>query len=136
MNPFEFDHVGIAVESLESGAGFYQALGLTSSGQELVESENVRVEMFELGNNCRIELLESTKSDGAVGKFLASRGPGIHHICFRVKDIESVAKKLKNSGVKLINETPRAGAHNCKVVFVHPKSAGGVLIELSEKVKS
>ncbi len=132
---YEFDHVGVAVESLEKGAPFYVALGLPISDPEEVKSEKVRVQMFELGNNCRIELLESTSEDGPIAKFLAKRGPGIHHICLRVKSIHKSLKILKESGYNLIHEEPIQGAHNCLVAFVHPKSTGGVLLELSEPQK-
>jgi methylmalonyl-CoA/ethylmalonyl-CoA epimerase len=103
---------------------------------EEVASEQVRVGLLELKNQCRIELLEPTTKDSAVQKFLDSRGPGIHHVCLRVADIGVTLKELKEKGVRLINEQPKRGAHNCLVAFVHPRSTGGVLIELSQKVKA
>jgi methylmalonyl-CoA epimerase len=129
---FELDHIGVAVESLEKGKAFYEALGLGSMSVEKVASEKVTVGMFELENDARIELLEPTEPDSPVGKFIKSRGPGIHHICLKVSDIRATVKALKAQGVQLINEEPRLGAHNKLVVFIHPKSTGGLLIELSQ----
>lgn len=136
VSNFKLDHIGVAVKSLEEGFQFYKALGFSEIKIEEVPSEQVKVGMLELGNECRIELLESTHPEGPVGKFISKRGPGIHHICLRVVGIEALVKKLKSQGIKLINEVPRKGAHNCRVVFVHPQSAGGILLELSEKVKA
>jgi len=130
---FDLDHIGVAVESLEQGKPFYEALGLGAMHVEEVKGEKVKVGMFELGNDSRIELLEPTSGDSAVAKFLSSRGPGIHHICLRVNNIRAILKTLKAQGVKLVHEEPVPGAHNCLIAFVHPKSTGGVLIELSEK---
>ncbi len=133
MQKFELDHIGIAVETLEQGKAFYEALGLSPMHVEEVAREKVRVGMFDLGNDSRIELLEPTSGDSAIRKYLEKRGPGIHHICLRVKGIRDILKTLKNGGVQLINEEPHMGAHNCLVAFIHPKSTGGVLIELSEQ---
>lgn len=129
---YELDHIGIAVSSLEEASAAYLAMGWPKSKIEEVLSEKVRVQMFELGNSCRIELLEATSADSIIAKFVKNRGPGLHHICLRVKDIQATLKKLKQNGIKLIHETPFQGAHNCKVAFIHPKSMGGVLFELSE----
>ncbi len=129
---FPLDHLGIAVESLEKGKVFYEALGLGPMTVEVVQSEKVRVGFFELGNGSRVELLEPLEKDSPVGKFLEKRGPGIHHICLKVTDIRLVLTELKAKGVQLINEEPRPGAHGCLVAFIHPKSTGGVLIELSQ----
>ena len=129
---FELDHLGIAVESLAKGKEFYEALGLGPMTTELVASEKVQVGFFNLENNARIELLEATDSSSPIAKFLEKRGPGIHHICLRVKDIKSILAMLKGKGVQLINDEPRPGAHGCMVAFIHPKSTGGILIELSQ----
>lgn len=129
---YELDHIGVAVESLESAKKPYEAMGWTAPEPELVASENVRVMMFELVNQCRIELIEATDESSAIAKFLKKRGPGIHHICLRVKKIREVLGHLKSQGFQLIHEEPFAGAHGCQVAFVHPKSMGGVLVELSE----
>jgi methylmalonyl-CoA/ethylmalonyl-CoA epimerase len=130
---FKLDHIGIAVESLAQGKPFYEGLGLGSIQVEEVPGEKVKVGMFELENDSRIELLEPTAADSAVAKFLSNRGPGIHHICLRVNDVRGLLRTLKAQGVKLVNESPVQGAHNCLIAFIHPKSTGGILIELSEK---
>ena len=131
---FELDHIGIAVESVEKGYEFYQALGLKTPHIETVESEKVTTGTLWLGNKCSLELLEPTASDSTIAKYLAKRGPGIHHICLRVKNLDEIVKGLKGNGVRLINEEPKMGANNCRFVFVHPQSTGGVLLELSEKI--
>lgn len=130
---FELDHIGIVVKSLDQGGEFYKALGLTEDHRETVDSEKVDTAFFGLGNRVNLELLQGTDPEGTIQKFLDKRGPGIHHICLRVKHLDELVQQLKNRGVQLINETPKDGAHNCRVVFVHPKSTGGVLIELSER---
>lgn len=132
LENFEFDHVGIAVSALQEASRFYAALGVSQGASEVVASEKVRVQMFNLNNNCRVELLEPTSADSTVAKFLQKRGPGIHHICLRVSDIRATLKRLKSAGIRLIHDEPIRGAHNCEVAFVHPSSAGGVLIELSQ----
>jgi methylmalonyl-CoA/ethylmalonyl-CoA epimerase len=133
---FELDHIGIATESLEQGRGFYEALGLGPLTTERVDSEKVTVGFFDLANDARLELLEPTGPDSPVAGFLAKRGPGIHHICLRVSDIRAAVQTLKAHGVRLINEEPRRGAHDCLVVFIHPKSTGGLLIELSQPAEA
>ena len=137
MEPgFELDHIGIAVKNLEESFKFYKLMGWSSLKTETVESEKVKVGFIEFNNQVNIELLEATSDESPVAKFIAKRGAGIHHICFRVKNIREVMKTLKSSGVQLINAEPKMGAHNCLVAFIHPKSTGGVLIELSEKQNS
>lgn len=128
----ELDHIGIATPSLGE-SDFFKLLGLPSGGEEVVATEKVKVGFFETLNKATVELLEPTDNDSPIAKFLDKRGPGVHHICFRVQDIEQLVQHLKENGVRLINEEPRKGAHNCRVVFIHPKSTGGVLVELSEK---
>ena len=136
MQDYDLDHIGIAVNSLTEGQTFYQALGMSDMVIETVASEKVKVGFFTLKNGSRIELLEPTDQDSPVAKFLHKRGPGIHHICLRVKNIRDVMKHLKAKGVRVLSEEPKKGAHNCLVAFVHPASAGGVLVELSEKEKA
>lgn len=131
----ELDHIGIATSSI-ADSPFFKTLGLGDGGTEEVTTEKVKVGFFETGNNASIELLEPTDSESPIAKFLDKRGPGIHHICFRVQGIDELVAKLKGEGIRLINEEPRPGAHNCRVVFIHPKSTGGVLVELSEKADS
>lgn len=135
MNGFELDHIGIATESLTAGKAFYEALGLKLDHVEKVASEKVQVGFFGLKNQCNIELLEPTSKDSAVAKFLEKRGPGVHHICLRVENIRETIKQLQASGVQMIHAEPFKGAHECEVAFVHPKSTGGVLIELSQPAR-
>jgi methylmalonyl-CoA/ethylmalonyl-CoA epimerase len=134
FSQFELDHVAIAVESIEKALPFYQALGFPTHHIEEVPSEKVRTCFLELKNRVSVELLEAMSDDSPITNFLKKRGPGIHHMCYRVQNIEAVVAQVKAAGVQLINEVPKKGAHNCKVVFVHPKSSGGVLIEFSEKM--
>lgn len=129
---YELDHIAIAVNNLEEGKRFYQLLGFGEMTTELVESQKVMTGFLKLGNRANIELLEPTSDDSTVKKFLDKRGPGIHHICLRVKGIDALVESLKAKGVQMIDQTPKLGAHNCRVAFIHPKSTGGVLIELSE----
>ncbi len=130
---FELDHIGIAVPALDQGGDFYRALGLSEDHREFVPSEKVNTAFYGLGNRVNLELLEGTDPDGTIRKFVDKRGPGIHHICLRVKHLDELVAQLKSKNVQLINDVPKEGAHNCRVVFVHPKATGGVLIELSEK---
>lgn len=135
LSGLELDHIGIAVESIEARKGFYELLGLQRFHVEEVESERVKVCMLFLDNQCQIELLEPTSEESPIAKFLEKRGEGIHHICLRVQNIEFKIKELVEKGITMINEQPKVGAHHCRVAFVHPKSTGGVLVELSEKIK-
>jgi methylmalonyl-CoA/ethylmalonyl-CoA epimerase len=130
---FELDHVAIAVNALDDGFKFYETLGFTDMDVEDVPSEKVKTGFLKLGNRSTLELLEPTSDDSPVKKFLEKRGPGIHHICLRVKGIDAIVESLKAKGVRMINDTPKIGAHQCRVAFIHPASTGGVLIELSEK---
>jgi len=125
------DHVGVAVSSIAEARRFYEALGLVIDHVEEVAQEGVRVAMIVVGGT-RIELLEPTHDDSPVAKFLAKRGPGIHHLCFASSDVRGDDAKLRAAGVELLRPEPTRGAGGCWVQFVHPKSAGGVLVELSE----
>ena len=126
----KIDHIGIATEHLEDGLAIWRdALGLTVQETEEVAEQRVRVAMLPIGDT-RVELLEPTTPDSAVGKFLAKRGPGIHHIAVKVQDINASLAELKRKGARLIDETPRIGAGGCLVAFVHPTSTHGVLLEL------
>ncbi|MEA2237712.1 MAG: methylmalonyl-CoA/ethylmalonyl-CoA epimerase [Thermoanaerobaculia bacterium] len=126
------DHIGIAVKSLDA-AKIYEALGLTVEHIETVETQGVRTAFLAAGD-AMIELLEPSGPQSTIAKFIEKRGEGIHHICFRVDDIESHLARLKQSGYRLINEVPVPGAHGCRVAFLHPAAGNGVLIELSEKL--
>jgi methylmalonyl-CoA/ethylmalonyl-CoA epimerase len=125
------DHIGIAVASLDT-AKIYEALGLSIDHVETVASQGVRTAFLSAGD-ANIELLEATGDDSPIAKFIARRGEGIHHICFRVADIDAHLARLRDQGYRLINEAPVAGAHGCRVAFLHPAAGNGVLIELSEK---
>src|SRR5262245_13345174 len=126
----KIDHIGIATEHLDDGLALWRdILGLSLEETEEVAEQRVRVAMLPIGET-RIELLEPTTSDSAVGKFLAKRGPGIHHIAVRVDDIKASLAELKSKGARLIDEMPRVGAGGCLVAFVHPNSTHGVLLEL------
>ncbi|HEX3068011.1 MAG TPA: methylmalonyl-CoA epimerase [Thermoanaerobaculia bacterium] len=125
------DHIGIAVKSLDA-AKIYEALGLTIEHIETVETQGVRTAFLAAGD-AMIELLEPSGPQSTIAKFIEKRGEGIHHICFRVDDIEAHLARLQQQGYRLINESPVPGAHGCRVAFLHPAAGNGVLIELSEK---
>jgi methylmalonyl-CoA epimerase len=127
----ELDHLGIAVRSIEASRGLYEAIGVRVSGVEEVEQERVRVAMLEVGGS-RIELLEATDADSAVGRFLERRGEGLHHLSLRVPDLSAAVEKLTGLGVRLVSERIQVGSGGHRYVFVHPESANGVLVELVE----
>jgi len=129
---FTIDHLGIAVKSLTSAKGIYEKLGLSVSPEEVVEGERVKVVMIPVGES-RLELLEPTTEDSTVAKFLAKRGEGLHHVSLRVPDLAAVVTKLKQDGVRLVSDEIKIGAGGHRYVFVHPSSAGGVLLELVEE---
>lgn len=130
-------HVAIAVENLDEAEKLYQtALGLNVTHREVIEEQGVKASMLEPHDGgTAIELLEPLDENSPIAKFLDKRGEGIHHICFWVDDLEASLNRLKEEGVRLIDESPRKGAHYTKVAFVHPKALNGVLIELAEKEK-
>ena len=126
----KIDHIGVATNGIEEAASFYRdTLGLVVTEIEEVANQKVRAAMLPIGES-RIELLEATSEDSPISKFLAKRGPGIHHIAVRVEDIRASLAELKQKGTRLIDEEPRVGASGCLVAFIHPSSAGGVLLEL------
>jgi methylmalonyl-CoA/ethylmalonyl-CoA epimerase len=126
------EHVGIAVADLAAALAFYRdALGLEVSPPEDVASQRVRAHFIEAGQ-ASLELLEATADDSPIARYVAKRGPGIHHITLRVDDVAAVLARLKARGVRLIDETPRPGAHGALVAFIHPASAHGVLVELTQ----
>ena len=132
----KIEHIGIATRAIDDALRFWRdALGLEVTHTEVVEEQGVRVAMLPLGEP-RIELLEPTSVDSPVAKFLEKRGAGIHHVAVRVDDIRAALARLKESGARLIDESPRMGANNCLVAFVHPSSVGGVLLELVEHTDS
>ena len=131
----KIDHIGIATDSIAEVATFYrEALGLKIEEIEDVAEQKVRVAMLPIGES-RIELLEPTTDDSPISKFLAKRGPGIHHVAIQVENIRESLRKMKEEGARLIDEEPRTGAGGCLVAFVHPSSTGGVLVELVENQK-
>jgi methylmalonyl-CoA/ethylmalonyl-CoA epimerase len=131
----KIDHIGIATGGIAEVANFYrEALGLKIEEIEEVAEQRVRVAMLPIGES-RIELLEPTTADSPISKFLAKRGPGIHHIAIEVENIRESLRKMKDEGARLIDEEPRTGAGGCLVAFVHPSSTGGVLVELVEHQK-
>jgi LAO/AO transport system kinase len=125
------DHLGIAVQALPEAVSFYESLGLRAVSRETVAGEKVHVAMLPAGES-RIELLEPSQPDSPVAKFLAKRGPGLHHVALRVPSLNAVVARLRASGATVLNE-PRVGAGGHRYVFVHPASAGGVLLELIEE---
>jgi methylmalonyl-CoA/ethylmalonyl-CoA epimerase len=133
MKILKIDHIGIASKSIDQVAPFWNAiLGLPIEGRETVEEQKATTAFLPVGQS-EIEILESTAPDGAIAKFIESRGEGIHHISLRVDNIEQALKELKEKGVRLIDEKPRRGAGGAKIAFIHPKSTNGVLLELSER---
>ncbi len=127
------EHIGIAVKDLATAEALYtKLLGTEPYKREAVESEGVITSFFKTGPN-KIELLESTRPDGPIAKAIEKRGEGIHHIAFEVADIRTEMARLKAEGFTLLNEEPKAGADNKLVCFIHPKSAGGVLVELCQE---
>lgn len=129
----KINHLGIATKGIDEALKFWgDALGLENVHTETVEDQKVRVAMLPIGDT-RIELLEATAEDSPIAKFVEKRGGGIHHIAVEVENIEASLAKLKAEGMRLIDETPRIGAENCLVAFVHPSSANGVLLELVQK---
>lgn len=126
------DHLGIAVESLEAATQFYRNLGLEIGDEEAVEAERVKLVMVPVGDS-RIELLEPTSEDSPIAKFLAKRGAGLHHVALHVNDLSGTVEKLKQAGTRLLSNEIRIGAGGHSYIFVHPASAGGVLLELVGK---
>jgi methylmalonyl-CoA/ethylmalonyl-CoA epimerase len=128
----KINHIGIAVKSLDASAPFYRdTLGMAFEGTEEVAEQKVRVAFFVVGES-RVELLEPTSDDSPVAKFIEKNGEGIHHLAYEVDDIEKALTDLRDTGVRLIDETPRRGAHGTSIAFLHPKATGGVLTELCQ----
>ncbi len=131
------DHIGIACNDLESSSTFWRLIGLSQGEDELVADQGVTTRFFSTSSEDpmtpKIELLEPTGPDTPIGKFLNKRGPGVQQVCFRVEDINSMIDLLLENGVEMIDKIPRKGAHDSLIAFVHPKSTGGVLVELAQK---
>lgn len=131
------DHIGIACDDFDSGTKFWNLLGLTQGSDEIVANQGVITRFFSTSENAdkapMVELLKPTGKNTPIGKFLAKRGPGVQQICFRVENIIDVIKTLKKNGIQMVNDIPEIGANGAKIAFVHPKSTGGVLVELAQK---
>jgi methylmalonyl-CoA/ethylmalonyl-CoA epimerase len=131
MSQIKIDHLGIAVASIDAARVFYEALGLSIAHEETVEHEQVKTAMIPTENS-RIELLEPTSEDSPVGRFLKKRGEGLHHIAIHVDDIAATLQSLKAKGIRLISEQVQTGAGGHLYFFIHPSSAGGVLLEVCQ----
>ena len=133
MKILKIDHLGVAVKSIDKGKEFWtDILGLAFEGSETVEAQKVTTAFFPVGES-EVELLESTAPDGPIARYIEKKGEGIQHIAFRVENIDEALEELKEKGIQLIDETPRMGAGGARIAFLHPKSTGGVLVELCEK---
>lgn len=129
----KIDHLGIAVENLQEAVHLYRdILGLKYAGEEVVAEQKVKTAFFPVGESS-LELLEPTDPESPIAKFLAKRGPGIHHIALRVDDVAQAIEEMKAKGMRMIDEVPRVGAHGAKIAFVHPKSTPGILLELCQR---
>jgi len=128
---FTIDHLGIAVKSLATAKDIYETLGLTVSPEETVEAEQVRLVVVPVGES-RLELLEPTSDNSPIAKFIAKRGEGLHHVSLRVRDLAAAVERLKKDGVRLVSNDIKVGAGGHRYIFIHPSSAGGVLLELVE----
>ncbi|OIP97418.1 MAG: methylmalonyl-CoA epimerase [Syntrophobacteraceae bacterium CG2_30_61_12] len=133
MKILRVDHIGIAINNIDEAKQLYHdLLGLNHAGSETVAEQKVTTAFFPVGDT-EVELLESTAPDGPVAKFIEKKGEGVHHIAFRVDNVEAALEELKAKGIKLIDEKPRKGAGGAKIAFLHPKSTHGVLVELCER---
>jgi methylmalonyl-CoA/ethylmalonyl-CoA epimerase len=128
------DHIGVAVEDLDAAIELYNGhYEMAEQYREVVEAQGVEAVMLEIGEG-HVELLKPLGPDTAVGKFLASRGPGLHHVAYQTSDIDSALEQMKAAGLELIDQTPRVGIRGTRVAFLHPKATGGVLTELVEPI--
>ncbi|GHV43483.1 methylmalonyl-CoA epimerase [Synergistales bacterium] len=133
MNPTVIDHIGVAVENIETALKFWEGtLGVKCTGVEEVAEQKVKTAFLPL-KDTEIELLEPTSPDSPVAKFMEKKGQGIHHLAVRVPSVEKALAELKEKGVKLIDEQPRKGAGGALIAFIHPAATGGILLELSER---
>ena len=129
------DHVGVAVEDLDAAIALHEATyGMELVHRETVAEQGVEAVLLDVGEN-HVELLRPLSEDTPVGKFLAKRGPGLHHVAYQVEDIEAALSALREQGVRLIDQTPRTGIRGSRVAFLHPSASGGVLTEIVEPSK-
>jgi len=134
MKILSIEHIGIAVEQIENRSPFWEhILGIKHTTTEIVDHEGVKTDIYDTGRG-KVELLKSISDDSTIEKFLNKKGEGIHHVCFKVDDIKQAIIELKENNVSIVSEKPSIGAEGFKIVFIHPKSTGGVLVELAEKV--
>jgi methylmalonyl-CoA/ethylmalonyl-CoA epimerase len=130
------DHIGVATDDLEGAVALYQdTLGMPVAHRETVESQGVEAVLLDVGDG-HVELLRPLGPDTPIGKYLESRGPGLHHVAYAVDDIEGVLSSLKEAGIELIDSEPRTGIRDSRVAFVHPRSTGGVLTEIVEPAEA
>lgn len=134
MKLIRIDHLGIAVPSIDVAVEAYKALGFTVESVHDVDTEKVRAAFLPIGET-RLELLEPTHPGSVIAKFLEKR-PGLHHVCVLVEDIEAALRELRAKGIALVDEQPRQGADGCRVAFLHPRAAAGVLVELKEEKRA
>ena len=133
MKILSIEHIGIAVEQLKNRSPFWEhVLGIKHTSTEIVQTEGVETDIFDTGNG-KVELLKSIVEDSTIERFLNKKGEGIHHVCFQVDDIKEAINELKYNNISIVSEKPSIGAEGYKIVFIHPKSTGGVLVELAEK---
>lgn len=133
MKPVVVDHIGVAVKNLDDALGFWEkSLGLKCAGVEEVAEQKVKTAFLPLADT-EVELLEATAPDSPVAAFIEKKGEGVHHIAIRVENLEEALEEMKSRGLRLIDEKPRYGAGGAKIAFVHPRSTGGVLLELCER---
>lgn len=127
---YRIDHIGVAVEDLDAAVALYEGtMAMRLVHREVVEEQGVEAVLLDVGEN-HVELLRPLSEDTPVGKFLAGRGPGLHHVAYQVPDVEAALRALRDKGVALIDETPRTGIRGSRVAFLHPRSSGGVLTEI------
>ncbi|MEE8335042.1 MAG: methylmalonyl-CoA epimerase [Candidatus Neomarinimicrobiota bacterium] len=133
MKIIGIEHIGIAVKELAAEAPFWKyILKMRALGKEALPEQGVETDIYDTGKG-KVELLEPLGADSTLNKFMKKRGPGLHHVCFEVEDINEAIKELKENDIELISEFPRMGAEGFKVIFIHPRCAGGVLVELAQK---
>lgn len=134
LGDVHLDHIAVATRDLEKSVSIFTKLGLNfSSEREVVEEQKVKAAFAKIDDRANLELLEPLNNEGPIQKYIEKKGEGIHHLCFRVKDVKASTEKLRAEGFIFIYDEPRIGAHQCLVNFIHPKSTGGILIEVSQK---
>ena len=136
MNEVKVDHIGIATKSIKDSSLIWEILGFTESEEELIADQGVKVKIYSADEGTKIELLEPLGEETPIAKFIKKRGPGIQQLAISVSDINKTIHNLKRMGIKLINEVPTKGASGNLIAFIHPSSAGGILIELVEEINN